>query len=352
VNEDCLKLTTYFGERDRVGRGFLADALMDRYARAGLHTSVVMRGAEGFGLKHHLHTDRLLSLSEDLPMVAVAVDTRERIEAVAVDVAKLSRDGLITLERAVLLHGAGDGPVAKLPPDVGDAVKLTVYTGRGHRAAGAPAHIAVVDLLHRHGVAGATVLLGVDGTAGGVRHRARFFGANAGVPLMIVSIGDAAPISRALPDLQALLPGAPVTIERVRVCKRDGARLARPADTPGGDPAGQEYWGKLTVACGEQSRHDGLPLAPLLLRSLREAGARGATAIRGIWGYHGDHAPHGDTFFQLRRRVPVLVVIVDRPDRIGEWFDVVDAHTDETGLVTSELVPAPRSGGHAATGAA
>ena len=64
-------------------------------------------------------------------------------------------------------------------------------------------------------------------------------------------------------------------------------------------------WQKLMVYACEQSRHDGRPLHIELLRRLREAGAAGATSLRGIWGYHGDHTPHGDTFWQLRRRVPV-----------------------------------------------
>ena len=81
------------------------------------------------------------------------------------------------------------------------------------------------------------------------------------------------------------------------------------------------------------------------MRALRDAGAAGATSLRGIWGYHGDHEPHGDTFWQLRRRVPVLTVIVDTPDRIRDWFAIVDELTDETGLVTSEMVPAYRATG-------
>ena len=97
---DALKLTTYFGERDRAGDRFLADALVDLYARRRMRTSLVMRGVEGFGVKHHLHTDRLLTLSEDLPMVSVAVDLRARIEAALDEVVALSGDGLITLERA------------------------------------------------------------------------------------------------------------------------------------------------------------------------------------------------------------------------------------------------------------
>jgi len=81
VNEDCLKLTTYFGERDRRDRELVADALLDLYGREAIETSVLLRGVEGFGIKHHLRTDRLLSLSEDLPLVSVAVDRRERIAA-------------------------------------------------------------------------------------------------------------------------------------------------------------------------------------------------------------------------------------------------------------------------------
>jgi len=42
----------------------------------------------------------------------------------------------------------------------------------------------------------------------------------------------------------------------------------------------------------------------------------------------------------LRRRVPVVTVVVDRPEAIQRWWRVIDEVTDETGLVTSELVPA------------
>ena len=78
VNDDCLKLTAYFGERGRAEGRFLADVILDRCGEREIATSVLMRGIEGFGFKHHLRTDRLLTLSEDLPLVAVAVDERQR----------------------------------------------------------------------------------------------------------------------------------------------------------------------------------------------------------------------------------------------------------------------------------
>src|SRR5207302_9150459 len=93
VDEDCLKLTTYFGERDRADGGFLADAFTEIYARHELQTSLVMRGVEGFGARHHLRTDRLLTLSEDLPLVSVAVDTTPRIEGALHEVEALDFHG-------------------------------------------------------------------------------------------------------------------------------------------------------------------------------------------------------------------------------------------------------------------
>jgi len=341
VNEDCLKLTTYFGERDRAGGGFLADAFVDIYARHELQTSLVMRGVEGFGLTQQLRTDRLLTLSEDLPLVAVAVDTRPRIEAALRDVDALQFDGLVTLERARMLTDRVDA--IGLPEALHEATKLTVYVGRQERVGGTPAYEAIVALLHRNGVAGATVLLGVDGTAHGRRERARFFGRNPAVPLMIISVGDGQRIAALLPELAAMLQRPVLTLERIRVCKRDGVKLAEPRHLPETDASGLGVWQKLMVYAGEQSRHGGQPLNTGLVRALREAGASGATSLRGIWGYHGDHKPHGDVFWQLRRRVPVTTVIVDTPERIHRWFAIVDELTDETGLVTSEMVPAFRA---------
>ena len=128
MNDDCLKLTTYFSERHRTEGQFVADALLDLYGRREVEVSVMLRGAEGFGLKHHLRTDRILTLSEDLPLVSIAVDTRPRIERLLDEVVSIKRHGLITLERARMLTGEV-GAVA-LPEELHEATKLTIYVGR------------------------------------------------------------------------------------------------------------------------------------------------------------------------------------------------------------------------------
>jgi PII-like signaling protein len=317
------KLTTYFGERQRSRGAFVADALLELYGRHEIAASILLRGTEGFGLKHHLRTDRSLSLSEDLPLVAVAVDTRPRIEAVLGPALALTRTGLVTVEGARLLAGTG---VAG--PD--EETKLTVYLGRQERVYRVPAFVAVCDLLHRRGVDGATALLGVDGTAHG-RQRAAFFSRNAEVPMMIIAVGAGEQISRVLPELGALLRRPLLTLERVRVCKRDGQSLALP-------PAGDGGWQKLMVYTSEVVRHQGQPVHRAIVRRLRSAGLSGATTLRGIWGFHGDHAPHGDRLLQLGRHVPAVTIVIDTPERIAAGYSVIDELTSERGLVTCETI--------------
>jgi PII-like signaling protein len=323
---DALKLVFYFGEHARHRGRFLSEAALELFERAGLAASVLLRGAEGFGGAQHLRTDRLLSLSEDLPLVAVAVDRAERIEAVAEELAGLGGRGLLTLERA---RFAGS---ARLPEEEPHReVKLTVYTGRHARLGGAPAHVGVVAALHRQGVAGATALLGVDGTAAGRRLRARFLGANRWVPAIVVAVGERERIAAALTELAAE-GGAPLaTLEAVRVLRRDGAELG--SLDPG---AG---WAKLSLYCSERSEHAGSPLYLELIRRLRAEGAAGATALRGVWGYHGDHAPHGDRLLALRRHVPIVVDFLDAPERARRWQEIAAELTAETGLLTAETVP-------------
>jgi PII-like signaling protein len=338
VNEDCLKLTAYFAERDRSGGQFLGDALLAVCERHGLATSILLRGAEGFGRHQVLQTDRLLSLSEDLPMVLAAVDARPRIEAALPEIGAAAGHGLLTLERARLLSG-GVGPVT-VPEELHEASKLTVYCGRHERVGGRPAFVAIVELLRRHGLFSATVLLGVDGTAHGERERARWFAANAQVPLMIIAVGPGVELSPLLPEVAGLLDRPLLTLERVRICKADGCLLAAPHELPGTDDAGLMTWVKLMVHADHDTLHAGRPLFFEIVRRLREARAGGATVLHGIWGYHGDRSPQGDRLLSLRRHVPATTIVIDTPERIGAWFSIIDELTDQGGVVTSELVPA------------
>ena len=233
----------------------------------------------------------------------------------------------MTVERARLLEDlatpASDDLEAVAVPD---AVKLTLHLGRRARGDGGPAHVVAVAALHRHGVAGATALLGVDGTARGRRERARLVGRNARVPLLVLSVADAGTLRPALAELARLLPAPVATLERVRVLRRAGAAVAPPrAEPPPGTPSGARV--KVTVIASEQAlvhrrlvdalrrvrrggrdraaRHVGLPRRPPAPRrraaraappGARRDGRRGRPGPRGALvaarrGGHREHRP-------------------------------------------------------------
>ncbi|KAA8963984.1 DUF190 domain-containing protein [Mycobacterium sp.] len=341
MNDEYLKLTAYFGERQRVAsdaavrQAFLADALLDLFGGRQVATSVMLRGIASFGPRHVLRTDESLSLSEDPPVTVAAVDVAPKIRGLTDDVLAMTDRGLVTVERARLGGGALPGSDAR------DAAKLTVYIGRQERVSGLPAHRAVCDLLYRHGFSSGAVFLGVDGTAHGQRYRARFFSRNVNVPMMVLGIGTAAQVSSAVAELNAAVPRPLLTVERVRLCKREGQFVERPHHLPTSDQHGRAVWQKLMVYTSEAAGSGGVPIHRALVRRLLESGmARGATVLRGIWGFHGDHEPHGDKLFQLVRRVPVVTIIIDRPEWIVRSYDIVDELTAGHGVVTSEMVPA------------
>ncbi|MGV0636003.1 DUF190 domain-containing protein [Mycolicibacillus trivialis] len=340
---DSLKLTVYLNERLRGGAGrFLADELLDLFGSRRIATSIVLRGVGGFGPQRILRSDRTLSLSEDPPVAITAVDTRAAIEDLLDPLRSLPFRGQLTLERARLLTGI---PPGAPPPELTEAAKLTVYLGRKQRIGSVPAHVALCALLHRRGIAGASVFLGVDGTRFGQRQRARFVGNNADVPIMIVAVGSGPQIAAVVPELAEAVAEPVITAERVRICKRDGEFFGRPHPLPDTDEHGRPLWQKLTVYTSAAGRFGGEPVhRALLSRLYRQRCVRGATVLRGIWGFHGDHRPHGDRWWAVARRVPVTTVIVDTPTRIAEAFTVVDEVTAGQGLVTSETVPALLSG--------
>ena len=62
-----------------------------------------------------------------------------------------------------------------------------------------------------------------------------------------------------------------------------------------------------------------------------------------MWGFHGDHRPHGDRVLSAARRVPAVTIVIDSPARMAAAFAIVDELTAERGLVTAETIPAMRA---------
>jgi PII-like signaling protein len=336
-----LKLTCYSGERRRAGATLAGTTLLDLYATAEIAASIQLRGTQGSGLRQHLRSDRSLALSEDLPLLTVAVDAGPRIEAVLEQALAMTTPGLVTLEPVRLLDG--DGSLTCVAPGLpGEEIKLTVHLGHDEQAYQIPAYEAICDLLYRRCIAGATAVLGVDGTVRGRRQRGRLLSRQAGAPMMVMAVGSRDQILGVLPDVSGLLRHPLLTLEPVRVCKRDGRFLGVPDRSPGTGEHGMARWQKLTVYTSEAARRDGQPVHRVLARRLLSAGISGVSTLRGVWGFHGERAPHGDSALRLGHHVPAITIVIGTPGRIPAAFAIIDELTAERGLVTSEAVQVVR----------
>jgi len=108
------RLTIVVGEQDRAedGRHSLALEIVHMAHAAGLAGATVVRGVEGYGKSNHIHTTRILSLSDDLPLVVTIVDSADAVERFVEQVLPLVEGGLVTVEdidvRHYVRHPGGD----------------------------------------------------------------------------------------------------------------------------------------------------------------------------------------------------------------------------------------------------
>jgi PII-like signaling protein len=96
-------LRLFIGESDTWHGKPLYHAIVERVRKEGLAGATVIRGIEGFGADSHLHTSRILRLSEDLPVVIEIVDTPERIDAIVPLLDEMVSEGMLTLERVQIV---------------------------------------------------------------------------------------------------------------------------------------------------------------------------------------------------------------------------------------------------------
>ncbi|WNZ13924.1 DUF190 domain-containing protein [Streptomyces sp. 11x1] len=101
----ALRLTVVIGEQDTWHHKPLYSEIVHRAHAAGLAGASVFRGIEGFGASSVVHTSRLLSLSEDLPVAVIIVDTEERVRAFLPRLEEVLKEGegLVVLDECEIV---------------------------------------------------------------------------------------------------------------------------------------------------------------------------------------------------------------------------------------------------------
>ncbi|MCX5094956.1 DUF190 domain-containing protein [Streptomyces sp. NBC_00365] len=103
----ALRVTIFIGENDIWHHKPVYSEIVHRAHAAGLAGASVFRGVEGFGASSLIHTSRLLSLSEDLPVAIVIVDTEDRVRAFLPQLDELVGEGLVILDECEVIRYVG-----------------------------------------------------------------------------------------------------------------------------------------------------------------------------------------------------------------------------------------------------
>lgn len=102
-----MRVTVFIGGNDLWHRKPLFSEIVHRARKAGLAGASVFRGFEGFGGSQMIHTTRLLSLSDDLPIMVMIIDDESRVRAFLPQLAEVVGDGLVVMDQVEVMGRTG-----------------------------------------------------------------------------------------------------------------------------------------------------------------------------------------------------------------------------------------------------
>jgi len=104
IPRDAVLLRVFFGENDKHGHLPLYEAIVLKAREMNLAGATVLRGPMGFGHSSHIHTTKILRLSQDLPIVIEIVDSQEKIDTFLPTLDGMMSSGLVTVEKVQVLQ--------------------------------------------------------------------------------------------------------------------------------------------------------------------------------------------------------------------------------------------------------
>ena len=203
-----------------------------------------------------------------------------------------------------------------------DPRRLVVYVSESRRRGLRPLWREVLDVCHRHGLAGATATRGLVGFgASGKIHEDLTPDAMPDLPVTVEAIDEAARIDAVLPDLDVLVTDGLVAVHEVRVVKARPRKAAAEAKV-----THQKLTGKakmLRVHVGAKDSWEGEPLWEALVKRFHQLDLAGATVYRGVEGYGASGRIHRRAVWRSADE-PITVVAVDSAEKIEKALPYLD----------------------------
>jgi PII-like signaling protein len=220
----------------------------------------------------------------------------------------------------------------------GPAKKLVIYVNALQHHHGKPVYEVIVQFLHRHGCAGATVTRGVAGYGESGRvHEAHLFSLAEDVPMRIEVVESEQKINALLPWIYDFVDKGLIEVQDTEIIKFTRHKLqAEEAHAM----KHEKLEGKakmLRIYIGEDDRWEGEPLHEAIVKKLRMMDIAGATVYRGLIGYGAQNRVHRSGFLGLSKDLPIMISIIDTEEKIRSVLPVLDQMVDEGLIALSDV---------------
>lgn len=219
----------------------------------------------------------------------------------------------------------------------GLANKVTVYLNEDTRAQHGPLYRAVMEFLFNKGVSGATLIRPHSGFGPHHRmHSADMEATMMQLPVRVEFIDTPERVESLMPLLYDLVTDGLIEVQDAVIVKAVSPETA-PDETPLVRHRDERPAKLLRVFLGEADLWEGVPLYDAIVKRLRMIEVAGATVYRGILGYGAKGRTHKEGFFHLSRDLPVMISVIDSPEKIEEAITAVEAMLGDGLIAVSDV---------------
>jgi PII-like signaling protein len=217
----------------------------------------------------------------------------------------------------------------------GPAKKVTIFINEDTQHHMMALHNSIMTFLMHKGVSGATATRAFSGFGSHqMLHTPKIEVLAQHLPIRIEFIDTPEKVEEVLPTLYEMVSDGLMEVQDTTVVK-----LARKSTKPEPKLAHQRKVGHaklLRVFLGEADKWHGEPLYDAIVKKLRMLDTAGATVYRGILGYGAKGHEHKKSFFHVSRDMPIMMSVVDSPEKIAEAAAAIEGMLEDGLIVISD----------------
>src|SRR5579864_3783785 len=218
----------------------------------------------------------------------------------------------------------------------GAAKKVTIFINEDTQHHLGPLYESILTFLIHRGVSGATVTRALAGFgAHKMLHTPKIEVLARHLPLRLEFIETAEKVDELLPTLYDMVTDGLIEVQDTTVVKIATKEKRRPEPKqPHERKAGKAKL--MRIFMGEADRCNGEPLYDAMIKRLRMLDIAGATVYRGILGYGAKGHEHKKSFFHVSRDMPIMITVVDSPEKITAAAEAIEGMLEDGLIVISE----------------